>query len=257
MNLVLLYPDYLYRGDLYANTTAKSGFPATNVITGTRQLYYKSNVAGAGVSFDIDVSALPASERACQYVYVGGFNLAVATIGQASVVCEGASNSAISTAVTAFSLSDRKRDDLYGIAKEDFVIENPTPLERNYWRVSITKGAASGNHIFCVRQIMLGRWWYAGREPDPTLSIKQARIYGRREVRSLNVSWSGVTNNNLEIFTNRIARHSEYSNVVLYTRNNHSILNGERVFNAKLESFTIDRTRHNSNKITCDFLEII
>jgi hypothetical protein len=257
MNLVLLYPDYLYRGSLYASTTASSGFPASNVITGSRQLYYKSSSAVSAVNFDVNVSGLPANERACQYAYIGGFNLPVATIGQASITCTGASNSAISTATTIFTIADRQRDDLMGIAKEDFVMENPSPEARDFWRVSISRGSASGDHIFCVRQIMLGRWWYPGREPEAPLQIEQWQTSGRRSRRSLKVNWAGVSNLKLNEFMQRIAIHKEYSSVVLYARLNHSVLHNERLITCKLETFSIERVRHDVNNLTCDFLEII
>lgn len=257
MNLVILYPDYLFRGTLYNSTTARTGFPAVNVITGNRQDYYKRNTAGASVVFDADVSMLPESERACQYLYVGGFNLPVATIGSASAICEGASNTAISTAVTSFTGADLDRSDLMGIGREDIVIENPDPQARNYWRATISRGSASGDHIFDIRKVMMGRWWYPEVEPSAPFRISESGRWGRRNRRSISLQWKSISNQQLHLFLDRIADHKDYHHLALYTRLYHSVLNNERVFNCKLESFGVERVVHNKNNLTATFSELI
>lgn len=257
MNLVLLYPHYLFDGTLYASTTAKTGYPATNVITGNRQLYYKSNAAVSGVNFDVDVSMLPTSERACDYVYVGGFNLPVATIGSASLICRGASNSAISTAITEFKLDDADKTNLVGVKKEDLIIENPSPEARDYWRVSITRGSASGDHIFDVRKIMLGKWWYPNIEPEAPFEIRHEQTELRRVVRVIRIVWRYVTDDDLQVFINRIARYMNSHHLVLYSRTYDSILADEKVFTCMLDSYNVDKRFKNKNVLDCTFKEII
>lgn len=257
MNLVLLYPHYLFDGTLYASTTAKTGFPATNVITGNRQSYYKSNAEVTGVNFDIDVSMLPASERACQYVYAGGFSLPVSRIGSASLICQGATNSAISTGVTEFKLDDADKSDLVGVKKEDLIIENPSPQARDYWRVSITKGSVSGNHTFDIRKIMLGRWWYPDIEPEAPFEIRHEQTYSRRVVRVIRLVWRYVDDSNLQIFISRIANFMNVHHLVLYSRNYDSILAGEKVFTCMLDSYNVDKRFKNKNVLDCTFKEIV
>jgi hypothetical protein len=254
----MLYPDYFYRTALDASSTFESAaHPAKNVITGPRQYFFESDGVYSGqVNFRTGVSSLPAEERALQYVYVGGLNLISSLIGNSAIVVDGASDSGFTTSVYNFSESNIYTEDLYGRANEDYVLEAPVENQRDYWRVYITTSGAGTSLISC-RKIFAGRWFYFGIEPDLPLIETYEHTGGRRDIRTLSIVWKGVTDEKLAEFSERILRHKEYNHIVLYTREWHGILDGERVFPCYVTEFRVERMKTGRNLVQLTFQECI
>jgi hypothetical protein len=258
MNLVILYPDFFFRTTLDTSEAYEStAHPARNLITGARQYFYSSDAEYATqVNFITGVSNLAAEERAMQYVYVGGLNLIAANVGNSAIVVDGAADNTFSTSVYNFSESNIYPEDLYGRAGEDYVVEAPVENERDYWRVYLTTSGA-GTVLIQARTLYAGRWFYWGVEPEAPVNEYYRQSGGRRDKRTLQIIWKGVSDDALHEFSEKILRHKEYNHVVLYTREWHTILDGERVFPAYITSFSVDRLKTDRNVVTVEFTECI
>ena len=252
MNLVILYPHFFFRGEPFSLPSAATGSSAKNVITGSRQLIFKKETASTTVAFKTAVGALAGSERQAQYLYVAGVNL-VTNHYSPYIDIIGADDSAFSVNAVTETISALTTGDLIGRNNEDYIFELAGNF-KDYWQVLFTTADVLQYEI---RKIFLGQWFYFGVEPDAPASFDVDISDLRRHIRTLELTWKGVTNEVLEEFTTRILAYQQFNPVVLYAKDWSGILNGETVFHCQIEDFDIKRIVHNSNEISLRFKEII
>jgi len=259
MNLVILYPDYLFRGDAMTLPSSASGYDAENVITGSRQEFYRASSNVNRSSWPVDCSPLENEERVPDYLYLGGLNLAIAKSDSASmsVYLKGSTDNMFSVSTFEQSEADLTLGDLYGRKPEDYVMEISGASQKRYWRGRIETGGSGSDFKHELRKMYFGQWWYPDCEPDVPKRLTVSLDGERAQRRTLRLRWRGITNADLFTFTEKILKHRAYNPVVLYTRTWHSILNSERVFHCWITSFEHERSVHNRNNISVEFSEVL
>lgn len=256
MNLVVLYPHYLFFGEGYSFSTGATGYEAKNAVTASMQLRFKQSAAASGADWNADLDLVDADDRSPDYLYCAGLNLSIAKGGLVNVILQGSTASNFSASTQTTTASDVGLDDLVGRNNEDYVLEAVTNDARRYWRGRFTNGTGTSNFAYELRKMFFGQWWYPGVEPD--VPFRLSMLPGDRlNRRRINLRWRGVSNANLYIFTDRIVKHRRYNPVVLYTREWHSILNGERVLRCELTNFSFSPSVAGLNNIDAEFTEII
>lgn len=259
MNLVIIYPDYLFRADGMTFTTGATGYSANNVVTGCRQSFFRAASAVNQSSWSVDLNSLDVSERAPDYAYFGGLNLSIAkSAGKAmTVYLKGSTDNTLTNDPEEWTEADLTLGDLYGRRSEDYVLEIDSASQLRYWRGRIETGASAADFQHELRKLYFGQWWYPDCEPDVPARMTVLHDGARAQRRRLTLNWRGVTNALIEELDDKILKHRAYNPVVLYTREWHSILNAERVFNCIVTDFNIDRTVHNRNNVRLEFTEVI
>lgn len=252
MNLVILYPHFFFRGEPFSLPTAATGYSAKNVITGSRQLIFKKETASTTVSFKTHVGALRGEERQGQYLYLAGVNL-VTNHFSPYIDIIGADDSSFSVNDVTETISALTTGDLIGRKNEDYIFELDGNF-KDYWQVLFT---CAGALQYEIRKIFLGQWFYFGVEPDAPASFDVDISDFRRHVRTLELTWKGVSNEVLKQFTTRILAYYQFNPVVLYARDWDGILNGETIFHCQIESFDVKRVLHDNNEVSVRFKEII
>lgn len=256
MNLVVLYPHYLFFGDGYDFPTGATGYGSVNVVNASMQLTYKKATAGSSSDWSADLNLVAADDRSPDYIYCAGLNLSIAKGGQMNVILQGSTASDFSASTQTTTVNNVNLSNLVGRNSDDYVLEAVTNDARRYWRGRIVCGTAVSNFQHELRKMYFGQWWYPGVEPDAP--FRMSDLPGdRMNRRRLNLRWRGVTNDKLYILTERIIKHRRYNPVVLYTREWHSILNGERTFRCEVTNFSFSRSVHNLNDVEVEFTEII
>ena len=253
MNLVFLYPQYFFNGSPYVMPTATSGYSERNLVSGSRQLTFKQSTATTTLSLKTDVRSLRASERKPDYLYLAGLNLVTSHFSP-TIDVKGSLDSATTSSVVTDTASAVTKGDLVGKNQEDYIFELPNADYRDYWQVLFTTAGAIS---FELRKVFLGQFFYFGVEPDAPAVFNLGMAAGRKSIRTFDLRWSHVSNEQTALFTEKILRHREYNPIVLYTRDWTGVLNGERVIHCEVDSYTIERAIHNQNKITLKFKEVI
>lgn len=252
MNLVILYPHFFFRGEPFSLPTAATGHSAKNVITGSRQLVFKKETASTTVAFKTAVGALAGSERQAQYLYVAGLNLVTPHFSPYIDVI-GADDSSFSVNAVTETASALTIADCIGRNNEDYILELDGNF-KDYWQVLFT---VAGNLQYELRKIFLGQWFYFGVEPDAPASFEVDISDFRRHVRTLELTWKGVSNESLKEFTTRILAYHQFNPIVLYARDWDGVLNGETILHCQIESFDLKRRLHDNNEVSIRFKEII
>lgn len=257
MNLVILYPHYLFSGDKISFSTGEARHPSSNIVTGSRSTFFRSDANYDNASFIIDTNTLTEAEQTPDYIYIAGLNLSIASGGLVNVKLQGDDDSSFSSAVTACSQNDIALTDLVGRKSEDFILEVDNPAAKRYWKARVENGTGTSDFKYCLRKIYCGQWFYFGTEPDPPANQKLEPGNSRRNGRSFSLTWSGVSNATLKTFLNKIYHHRRYNPVVLYARSWDGILNGETVIHAQILSYNLTRTMHDKNTVNVNFMELI
>ena len=248
----MLYPHFLFRGEPYSLPTPASGYSASNVITGSRQLRYKHGSSSTTLTFKTGLLAINGAERQAEYIYLAGLNL-VTQRQAVDIEVKGADDSAISVNVTTESVTGVTTSNLIGPRADDYVL----PLAGNfkdYWQVKLTCASAL---TFELRKIFLGQYFDFGVDPDAPLRTDFGMLSTRRYAKVFDITWKGVTNEKLAFFSEKILKHRQYNPIVLYTKSWHGALSGQKAIYAMVDDFKIDRPRHDYNNVTIKFNEMI
>ena len=256
-NLVILYPHYLFQGDLLGFPTGETAHPSSNVVTGSRSSFYRASANVSSNTFAIDTDTLEASEQIPDYLYIAGLNLSIAKGGLVDVSLIGSNASDFSSSITPATQADVDLTDLVGRNGEDFIIETTGATDKRYWKGVIENGTGTSDFQYEIRKVYFGQWFHAGVEPDAPATQRFSIDGTRRAIRNFSLSWKGLTNVKLKEFTDKILLHRRYNLVVLYARSWDGVLNGETLIHARIINFTLERNRHNFNTIKVDFQEVI
>lgn len=254
MNLVILYPHYFFKGQVYGFSSGQVGHTHKNLYSGSRQIYFKRATSSTSITFQTNITTIKAEQRAGQYLYLAGLNL-LTSVDDVSISVRGADDSAFTTNVYTESVSGISSSDLIGRHAEDYVLELDGDKYRDYWEMAIS---TSTSHIMKLRKAYLGQWFYFGVEPDAPASFSGDVISSYRENRkTFSLKWKGVTNDNLRLFIDNILNYYQFNPVVLYARDWTGVLNNEKVLHCKINEYSLERNTHNNNTVSLVFEEII
>lgn len=254
MNLVILYPHYFFKGQIYSFTSGQLNYGYKNLVSGSRQIYYKRSTPSTSITFQANVTTINADQRAAQYIYLAGLNL-MTSIASVNVAIRGADNSTFTTNVYTGSASGITSANLIGRNSEDYILELSGTHYRDFWELGISTGTSNDMRL---RKAYLGQWFYFGVEPDAPASFRaNTSSFYRLAAKQFSLQWKGVTNENLRLFIDNILNYYQFNPVVLYARNWTGVLNNERVLHCKINEYSLERVSHNNNKVSLVFEEII
>lgn len=251
-NLVFLHPSFMFSGEPYSMPTPATGYSAANVITGSRQLRYKHGSSTTTLTFKTSVKTLYGDERQAQYIYVAGMKLMNAT-QNVDIEVKGADDSAISTNVSTETLSGIAKTALVGAASDDYVSALAGNY-RDYWQVKFTVAAAQAHEL---RKLYIGQYFYFGQEPDTPATIGTKIGDGRRQLRTFDLSWSGVTDDAFNLFNRRIMQYRHFNPIVLWAQSWGGVIDGETVVHCMIDDMQIEFKKNGYRNVKLRFLEII
>jgi hypothetical protein len=252
MNLNILYPDFLFFGEPYSLPTAATGYSFSNLITGSRQLRYKHGSSTTTLTIKTDARTINGAYRQAEYLYVAGMNL-LCNRQNCDIEVKGADDSAISVNVTTETATGISKSSLFGKLQEDYIL-NLAGNYRDYWQVKFTVASAQ---VHQLRKVYIGKLFDFGVEPDAPLTINYNMEYKRQVIREIDMNFMGVNNEKVQFFMDRIYKHRQYNPVVLYSKDNNSILNEEKLFHCSIEDLEITPIRHDFNLVKIKFVELI
>jgi hypothetical protein len=250
VNLVILYPHYMYYSDIVSAPTNP------NALGGGRSLTFQNGSDVANVNWVADTNNLNASERDAEYLYIAGLNLSIAKGGLVNVRLRGASDTGFTTDVIETSALDVDLNDLIGAKKDDFVFEMESTAQRRYWRARIGVGTGGSNFDFELRKVMFGKWFYFGVEPESPVR-QRIEVTPRKNRTGYSIRWKGVTDAKLNFFIDRIYSQRKHNPVVLYERDWNGVLNGDTVKMCQIQSITTRNIVHGLWQVDVNFLEVI
>lgn len=254
MNLLILYPNFCFRGVIYDFPEGSQLKKHSNLYSGSRQLIFKKENADTSIRFRFDLTGLSSQDRNLNYIYCGGLNL-ITSYGEVSCTIKGADNSGITTNVNTQSPSNVETSDLYGRKNEDYVYVLSNSVFRDFWEITFSTLA---NHNFYLRKLFVGNAFYFGVEPDAPASFSSFfNINARLNVRTFQLRWTGVNNDKLAEFMTLIIQYHQVNPIVLYAKDWDGVLNNEKLLYCMINDYSIERSVFNNNTIQLNLTEMI
>lgn len=217
-NLLILYPQIQFFGEILSSTTAATGFEEENAINAARHEHYKISADGttSSVVYDYATNISPNF-----YCIARADLLERNDPGNIDVNLIGSNVSGLTDVTISNTLGS---SNLVGPNNEDFVDLNIAPGSYRYWK-SITLSSASFQHEY-------SKFWSGiafDFGVDPYWPRRLNRIYSsyadRKATHTFTFKWSGITNDKRQEFISNIYKYKETNSIFLATSFYHDVLN--------------------------------
>lgn len=250
-NLVILYPQIQFIGDLIAQTADDNINLAENSVNGGRRDHFKTNAAVTTSQLDYDFSTNISPNF---YLYARADLIKDNDSSTVSVKLIGSATSSFgSPSTTSNTLSSAN---LYGPNSEDFLALGISPGSYRYWRGEIAT-TASFKHEY-------SKFW-AGiafdMGVDPYFPRRLNRIITqvgiRRPQHIFTFKWSGVTNDKRQELIDKIVKYKDTNSVFLATNTYHDVLNEYRLIHCWIRDVRWTAKESSLNDLDITFEEAI
>jgi len=253
-NLLIGYPDIPQDAVAGSISNASSSlYPYANLFGGNRTDLHYLNVAASGDT-RITLELASGVTKPCDFIYIGRANL----LQQASVntitVKAGSSNN-YATANTIRTLSSFTSQALYGPNDDDFIDAFATSTAYRYWFINYNATAASK---IPHAKFFFGSAFDPGIDPNAPATITRI-LQGGAQIRptyTFEFTWNGMSYAKAVQMYLNFYRTRRYVPIVLFTRDWHDILMGNRVVYCRITEMSIPPRVTDYCDVTATFEEL-
>lgn len=250
-NLVLGYPQIPNAASGFAitNGVASSTFPFSNLFGGNKTDLFE--MQSATYSMPVFRFDLP-QPMSADFLYIGRGVLLQEGVGAVELKAGSSTNYGAATQI----LYDNTFADIscVGPAADDYIATFNESASYDYWFIKYFGSDFSFPHA----KLFFGKAFDIGRDPNAPASITRLKVGGakRRATFSFEFSWEGVRYDKAVEMYQLFYRTRRFQPVILFTRDWHDILMGNRVLFCRITSLTLPPRVTDHCDITATFEEL-
>lgn len=255
-NLLIGYPDIMFRGTVTSSPAAATGYSSTDIISGPRANLWKANSAATGHVWITDMGA--GNTAAVSYAILDRAPLAykAAGTGIANVELFGSTDGV--TWGSALLTLTAQASAVKGPQSDIMVGTVTTTTAYRYWKANI-KASDGSSFQPGAGKLYFGSWFDFDSEPVAPLKITRTwqGAHARESANKFSLSWVGVSNSMAQSFIDKVLKIKDSAIFYLYAPTYTAILCGWTVLPVFIRSASITAEWVNRNRIEVDFEESV